>query len=207
MPEIADLLAAAPAWLGPTIIVAAAGLWAYAGVLMLRTHWKPPARHRAQPAVRLAERHNSPTLVLTAAREPETAQEPPHAAAVRVPALPVLVGVQPTRAQAVAAHAGATEDWSPTAELARVEPSDWTDADWQRRRDREDHAALNRVEDQTMAAIGDLYGWVLDALGVDGATRLELAREEDLVRAGDTEQWDAGELRELLAAEEEARVR
>lgn len=75
-------------------------------------------------------------------------------------------------------HVGATEDWSPTTEIAQVntQPTTAPAPDWDADRwDLDVHAALNDMEDRFHHDVEHFWNWIYDRLGVDAKTRLRLA--------------------------------
>lgn len=91
-------------------------------------------------------------------------------------------------------HVGATEDWSPTGEMAQVSaqpaavPAPDFDTD---RWDLDVHAALNDMEDRFHADVEHFWGWAYDRLGVDARTRLRLASSVEQTGELDRAELDA----------------
>lgn len=83
------------------------------------------------------------------------------------------------RPSAPSTHAGATEGWSPMAEVAEAEhqPAAEPAPDFDVHRWAVDvHAELNAMEDDFRADVEHIWGRFYDWLGIDARTRLELAQ-------------------------------
>lgn len=139
-------------------------------------------------------------LMARSARPRETTQEPPHARATQAPTsatrpvhLPILRGLVQRRRDAP--HVGATEQWSPAADVAQAaagsEPApDWDTDEWKL----DVHAALNATEDDFRSGAEAAIATCYDRLGTDARTRMRLASSVEA-----TGELDLAELRELLA--------
>ncbi|HTI26222.1 MAG TPA: hypothetical protein VL652_34855 [Kutzneria sp.] len=131
-------------------------------------------------------------ILRRAARPREATQEPPSPAAT---ARGVLLRLVRQVVQREPAHVGATERWSPAAEVGQAAPSrepapDWDTGEWAL----DVHRELNRLEDDFRHDVEHLWSGWYDRLGIDARTRMRLASSVE-----DTGQIDRAELDAMLA--------